>query len=281
MVALSHNSSWQGCLDLVYDKQADSTRVLRAFNQAPLKVQRPFYPEGKAVCHTISLHTAGGIVGGDRLVQSLQLNPRSRVVMTTAAAGKIYGSNGKQARQKISAKIEEQAVLEWLPQPTIAFNGAFYQQTMRIDLAKNSGFFGWEILRFGRSARGEKFLRGEWRSQLEVWREGKLLWGERQLLPGCEETYSHPHSLGGYPVIGQLIWFSHLETEKTPLSLPHPQTNNSEKGEFGITQMQGNGLLCRYRGKSTTEVKNWFIQIWKFYRQSDFGETAIALRVWL
>lgn len=281
MVALSNNSNWQGYLELVYEKHKNSTRILRAFNQAPLKVQRPFYPEGRGVCHTISLHTAGGIVGGDRLNQSLQLNPQSRVLMTTAAASKIYGSNGKQAMQTILAKVEERASLEWLPQKMIVFSGAIYQQKMRVDLAKNSGFFGWEILRFGRSARGEKFLQGEWRSQLEIWREGKLLWGDRQWLQGCEETCNHPHNLGGYPVIGQLIWFSHLEAEKPMISLDRFRTNNLGKGEFATTQMQGNSVLCRYRGASTAEVKNWFIQIWKFYRQSDFGETAIAPRVWL
>ncbi|MBP0017705.1 MAG: urease accessory protein UreD [Cyanobacteria bacterium SBLK] len=281
MVVLSHDSNWHGCLELVYEKQEDSTRILRAFNQAPLKVQRSFYPESKAVCHTISLHTAGGIVGGDRLNQSLQLNPQSRVLMTTAAASKIYGSNTRKAIQTIEVKVKEKAILEWLPQSAIIFNGAIYQQKMRVDLARDAGFFGWEILRFGRSARGEKFLRGEWRSQLEIWREGKLLWGDRQWFPGGEETYNHPHNLGGSPVIGQLIWFSHLDREKNAIFLDRFQTNNRGKGEFGTTQMQGNSLLCRYRGASVAEVKNWFIQIWKLYRQSDFGETAVEPRVWL
>ncbi|MEA5467339.1 hypothetical protein [Spirulina sp. 06S082] len=58
-------------------------------------------------------------------------------------------------------------------------------------------------------------------------------------------------------------------------------TNNQRQGEAGVTQMQGNGLLCRYRGASVTEAKNWFIQTWQFYRQSNFGEKAIAPRVWL
>lgn len=281
MIALPQDSNWQGCLELVYEKKGNSTQIQRAFNQAPLKVQRPFYPEGKHICHTVSLHTAGGIVGGDRLIQSLQLNPQSRVLITTAAAAKIYGSNGQQANQIINARVEDRAFLEWLPQSAIVFNGAIYRQEMRVELADRAGFFGWEILRFGRSARGEKFIRGEWRSHLEIWRNNKLLWCDRQWLPGCEETYTHPHSLGGYPVVGHLIWFGDLEIEKAIVSVNQLWTNNQRQGEAGVTQMQGNGLLCRYRGTSVTEVKNWFIQTWQFYRQADFGEKAIAPRVWL
>ncbi|MGK7924010.1 MAG: urease accessory protein UreD [Spirulina sp.] len=280
MVAFVQNSNWQGRLELVYEKQGNSTQILRAFNQAPLKVQRPFYPEGKSICHTVTLHTAGGIVGGDRLVQSLQLNPQSRVVITTAAATKVYGSQGKQAQQSITARVEEGASLEWLPQSVIVFNGAIYRQEMRVELAERSGFVGWEILRFGRSARGEKFLRGEWRSHLEIWRQGKLLWCDRQWLPGCEETYAHPHNLGGYPVVGHLIYFGRFNAENAMISADEFWKNNPGQGEVGVTQIQGNGLLFRYRGTSVTEVKNWFIQIWNFYRQSDFGENAIAPRVW-
>jgi urease accessory protein len=281
MIALPQDLNWQGRLELVYGQQDETTKILRAFNQAPLKVQRPFYPEGKEICHTVSLHTAGGIVGGDRLTQSLQLNSQSRVLLTTAAASKIYGSNGQQATQKILVKIEDRAVLEWLPQSIIIFNGAIYKQEMRVELAQNAGFLGWEILRFGRSARGEKFIRGEWRSRLEVWRGGKLLWCDLQWLPGCEETFSHPHSLAGYPVVGHLIWFSHSHTEKAIAPIYQFWHDSQGKGEVGVTETQGNGLLCRYRGASVTEAKNWFLQIWKLYRQSDFGETAISPRVWL
>ncbi len=59
------SNNWHGSLNLVYAQQQGKTQIIHSQMKAPLKVQRPFYPEG-AVCHSIVLHTAGGIVGGDR-----------------------------------------------------------------------------------------------------------------------------------------------------------------------------------------------------------------------
>ncbi|MFP4412959.1 MAG: urease accessory protein UreD, partial [Coleofasciculus sp.] len=59
-------TEWQGSLELVYADDQSKTRLVRDRITSPLKVQRPFYPEGQGVCHTVVLHTAGGIVGGDR-----------------------------------------------------------------------------------------------------------------------------------------------------------------------------------------------------------------------
>jgi urease accessory protein len=54
--------------------------------KAPLKVQRPFYPEGPDVCHSVALHTPGGVVGGERLCFDFHLEPNAQAFITTAAA---------------------------------------------------------------------------------------------------------------------------------------------------------------------------------------------------
>ena len=41
------------------------------------------------------------------------------------------------------------------------------------------------------------------------------------------------------------------------------------------------GLLCRYRGDSITEVKNWFIQVWQLLRQTEGRSSHKKPRVWL
>jgi urease accessory protein len=62
----------------VFDQRHDTTALIQEQVQAPLKVLRPFYPEGANVCHSVVLHTAGGLVGGDRNDLNFYLKPNAQ-----------------------------------------------------------------------------------------------------------------------------------------------------------------------------------------------------------
>ncbi|OYD96807.1 urease accessory protein [Nostoc sp. 'Peltigera membranacea cyanobiont' 210A] len=267
---------WHGKLNLVYADRHDKTQLIYNHQQAPLKVQRPFYPEGEKVCHSVILHTAGGMVGGDRLSSNIHLQPQTQALITTAAASKIYRSNGLQARQIIQMQVDAGACLEWLPQETILFNDAIYRQDLRVELATGGSWLGWEITRFGRSARGEKFLQGEWRSHTEIWQQGVPLWIDRQWLRGSEETFHSPHGLAGKPIVGNLVWVGGAVSAEIV-----EKTRNlwNGEGEAGVSRLQ-HGLLCRYRGASTSEVRNWFINVWQLLRVSFLNCGNCIPRVW-
>ncbi len=281
------SSGWLGSLKLVYAHHQGTTQVAHAQVKAPLKVQRPFYPEGSAVCHSVVLHTAGGIVGGDRLCQNIHLEPASQALITTAAASKVYGSRGKsstspegqQARQTIKIQVDADACLEWLPQETIVFNGAVYQQDLRVELAAGASWLGWEITRFGRSASGEKFLQGEWRSHTEIWQQGRPIWLDRQWLPGGEEILNSPHGLAGQPVVATLAWVGQTVSPEIVEKARMLWSAKELPGEAGVTQLMS-GLLCRYRGSSTAEVRNWFTDVWQLLRLSFLGRPITKPRVW-
>jgi urease accessory protein len=270
------DKGWHGKLNLVYADRLNNTELIHSHQQAPLKVQRPFYPEGAKICHSVILHTAGGVVGGDRLSYNLHLQPQAEALITTAAASKIYRSNGLQATQNINIQIDAGACLEWLPQETIIFNGAIYRQDLRVELAPGASWLGWEITRFGRTARGEKFLQGEWRSHTEIWREGLPLWIDRQWLPGREEVFHSPHGLAGQPIVGSLVWVGNPISRETLAKMRNLWVGT---GEIGMTQLQ-NGFLCRYRGTSTSEVRNWFTVIWQLLRVSVLNRNSCVPRVW-
>jgi urease accessory protein len=266
-------------LDLVYVHNDGTTKLIHNQVRSPLKVQRPFYPEGEAVCHSVVLHTAGGMVGGDRLSQTIHLKPNAQALITTAAASKVYRSNGQDARQTIKLQIEAGAYLEWLPQETIVFNGAIYQQDLRVELAPEASWLGWEITRFGRSARGETFLQGEWRSHTEVWQQGHPLWIDRQWLPAGEDIINSPHGLAGQPIVATLCWIGQPVSREI-LDTARILWNSKERqGEAGVTQLIS-GLVCRYRGASTLEVRNWFTDIWQLLRLSSVGRSVTKPRVW-
>ncbi|MDY6941138.1 MAG: urease accessory protein UreD [Cyanobacteriota bacterium] len=275
---------WQGRLHLVFARQGDRTQLIRDRVRAPLKVQRPFYPEGSEVCHSVTLHTAGGIVGGDLLDSTIRLEPDSRALITTAAAGKVYRSNGLTARQTVNLNVGTRACLEWLPQETILFNGADYRQDLRVELAPQAHWLGWEILRLGRTARGEKFVRGNWRSHTEVWRDGVPLWIDRQWLPGREDIFESSHGLAGQPVVASLVWVggvadSEIVTAARSKFTPLPALSTANPPEIGVTRL-GEGLVCRYRGRSVREVRHWFTTVWDLLRSSYLGRPACPPRVW-
>jgi urease accessory protein len=277
----STSKFWTGKLDLNYSHQDGTTKLSQAIAQAPLKMQRAFYPEGPALCHSVILHTAGGIVGGDRLLQTIELEADSQVLLTTAAATKVYRSEGERSQQIITLKLGENSYLEWFPQETVIFNQAIYQQDLRVELGENAVFCGWEITRLGRTARGEQFLAGEWRSRIEIWQAGRPLWIDRQGLPGGLEMINSPNGLNQKAIVATFIWLGHkVETE---ILTEARELGKSwvKEGEIGLTQTQDEGLLCRYRGSSTTEVKHYFEAIWGLLRQTYRDRPAIRPRVWI
>ncbi|QLE56286.1 urease accessory protein UreD [Nostoc sp. TCL26-01] len=287
---LQAGEGWHGQLKLVYADRLNSTQLIYNHHQAPLKVQRPFYPEGEKVCHSVILHTAGGIVGGDLLSCDIHLQANAQAVMTTAAASKIYRSNGLIAKQTINIQVETGACLEWLPQETIVFDGGIYRQDLRVELADGANFVGWEITRFGRSARGEKFYQGEWRSHTEVWQNGIPLWIDRQWLPGSAAVFHSPHGLSGKPIVGSLVWLGSpvsleiiatarsLFTQHSQLTTQHSQLT-THHSLTGVTRLE-NGFLCRYCGTSTTEVRNWLTAVWQMLRMNFFHRGICIPRVW-
>ncbi|NET53884.1 MAG: urease accessory protein UreD, partial [Merismopedia sp. SIO2A8] len=270
---------WHGSLELIYAHGDGKTKLIHNKMRSPLKVQRPFYPEDPAVCHSVILHTAGGMVGGDILSSCIHLQPNAQALITTAAAAKIYRSNGLEAKQTIQIQIDTGAYLEWFPQEAIIFNGAVYRQDLRVELAPGASWLGWEITRFGRSARGEKFLQGQWRSYTEVWQQGKPLWIDRQWLPAGEEVFSSPHGLAGKPIVGTLAWLGQQVSPEIVEQARELWKTKEGIGEVGVTQLLS-GLLCRYRGTSTAEVRNWFTQVWQLLRLRFYGHPPNKPRIW-
>lgn len=267
---------WHGKLNLVFAKTNGTTYMAQSRMEAPLKVKQCFYPESPEVCHSVMLHTAGGVVGGDRLSCQFHLKPDAHVVITTVAAGKIYRTNGLEARQTIAIQVDAGATLEFLPQETIMFNGALYCQDLRVELAPGANWLGWEITRFGRTARGEQFLQGNWRSHTEVWRGGTPLWIDRQWLPGGEALISSPYGLARQPIVASFVWIGQAVS---PEFVEKARSLWAGVGEVGVTRLT-TGLVCRYRGNSTGSVKRWFIDVWHLLRLTFLHRSSCIPRVW-
>src|SRR5712691_607997 len=146
----------------------------------------------------VLVNTAGGIAGGDDLEIAFSVGPGTRLVVTGAAAEKVYRSLGPDARMRIKLDVAGGAALAWLPQETIVFDRARVTRSIDVDLAADAGLILAEAVIFGRSGMGERVERGLLLDRWRVRRDGRLLFADMLRLDGAiAEKLSAPACANG------------------------------------------------------------------------------------
>lgn len=268
--------TWRAELDLRFS-QANGRTVVHCRHQGPLVVQRALYPEGPPVCQVIVIHPPGGVAGGDELHLNVHVTPGSFAQLTTPGAGKWYRSSGRPASQRLVMCIED-ACLEWLPQETIAFEGAVAQMTTEIELRGHARFLGWEILCLGRRAAGEGFHRGQVRQVTRIHQGGRLLFCERARLEGHDSLLSSPLGLGGHGVTA-VMWLAGATVDTGTVTACRQVRPEEAMARVGLSAMPGL-LVARYLGDCSEAAKRYFIELFRLLRPAQLGRDAVLPRIW-
>jgi urease accessory protein len=166
-----------GTAEIHFGCRGGVTRLDHLYQRDPLRVLFPAPTAGDPLL-AVLLTTSGGLVAGDRLDIAIGLVAGAAAHVTASAAEKIYRSTGPTTTILQSLSVASGAMLEFLPQETILFEGARLRRETTVELASDAAFLGGDIVVFGRRARGEKFTKGFLRELWEVRREGRLVWGD-------------------------------------------------------------------------------------------------------
>ncbi|MEY4766431.1 MAG: hypothetical protein RI907_3104 [Pseudomonadota bacterium] len=148
--------SWHGTLSLRYRLDGERTTA-HDRHDGPLRVLQRLYPEGDAICHHVLVHPPGGIAGGDVLVMDAHLASGSHALVTTPGATRFYKSAGPSAEQRLHARLDDGARLEWLPLETIAYPGCVAHNHLQFDLAPQAQMMGWDVVALGLPAAQQPF----------------------------------------------------------------------------------------------------------------------------
>jgi urease accessory protein len=173
----------QGHVSLTVAARRGGTGRSRVAEVGSLRVRFPGACAGAQ--EAVLVNTAGGIAGGDRLRIAVTLEAGTKLVVTTAAAEKIYRTDGPQASLTVAATLAADAELTWLPQETILFDRARLARTVDIAMAATARLVFAETVVFGRSAMGETVRNGHFADRWRVRRDGKLVFAENFHLDGA------------------------------------------------------------------------------------------------
>ncbi len=278
-LAQHSDSHWLASINLNFARRSQGTIIEHVSHQGPLRIQRPFYPEGCECCHVYLLHPPGGLVAGDQLSINISADETAHALLTTPSAGKVYRSNKKQQQQRQLVKIQlrDQALIEWLPMETIVFNGATAVLDTRVWLESTSQVIGWDFLCFGRPACGEIFDKGYVKQNLEIWRENKPLLCDRSRFIGGEEIFTASWGMRNQPVYG--LFYSTLLLDDDSLNELQNRYATCTTGQVGITQRNG-VLIARFIGQSAEDGKVIFSALWAVIRNKVLGRAACRPRIW-
>ena len=159
------------------------TRRARVREDGSLRVRCPGPPS--AELEAVIVNTAGGIAGGDRLMLDITAEAGARLLVTTAAAEKVYRTLEAAASIDVKLRLGAGSSLAWLPQETILFDRARLERAIEVDLADDARLLMAEAIVFGRTGMGEAvneaFLFDRWRLR----RGGQLVHAEATRLDGA------------------------------------------------------------------------------------------------
>ena len=279
MVAtLSSSASWEAKLDLSFAQRKNKTLLTGKKHTGPLMVQKPFYPEKNGCCHVYLIHPPGGIVGGDSIKLCAYLDNKAHALITTPGATKFYRSIGPVATQDQSIFLEDNAVLEWLPQETVYFNQANASANTKIYLKDNNRFFAWEIQCLGLPAQEDFFTAGLCKQKLEIWQANKPLLLETNRLIGGDNLLDANWGLQNYKAIGTFV------------TCDDTNIINKEKINQILQQHQGllsaytsvNGLfIVRAMSAYAEKIKQLFVALWQYLRPLLLDLESSTPRIWL
>jgi urease accessory protein len=173
----------RGSIVLAVRASAGVTRRSRLREEGPLRVRCP--GPASAELEAVIVNTAGGVAGGDRFTLGVTVEPEARLIVTTAAAEKVYRTLAPEARIDVKLDVAAGGSLAWLPQETILFDRARLKRSIDVNLAEDARLVLAEAIVFGRSGMGEMvhdgFLFDRWRLR----RGGRLMHAEALRLDGA------------------------------------------------------------------------------------------------
>ena len=272
---------WQARLKLDYSVE-NQRCVLRHEHHGPLRVLKSLYPEGDQVCHNILVHPPSGLVGGDELQITLQLQTGAHAVVTTPGATRFYGSDALTASQHVQAHVAEAATLEWLPLEALAYNGCQAHNQAVFHLAPGSRLMAWDVTALGLPHANQAFVSGSFQQHLEI----KNVWLERGLVKASDLRLLHsPLGMNGHSCQSTLVFAQGTAMSEDyraqVVALARELCESHRlRLQAGVSSPDARVVVLRVLSDQVESAMELLRLVWLQWRSRCWQLPAVAPRIW-
>lgn len=284
-------SQWLASLEVQLQHSSYGTQLTRTKRSGPLTIQKAFYPEGRDCAHLYLLHPPAGIVSGDELQVSIDVQKNAHTLVTTPGANRFYRARTDlsigESKQSQATRITlaTEAKCEHFPLETIVYNRADGVNNVEVRLHHSSVYCGWDMTCLGLPSSSEDFTHGRFTQLNTLYRDDILIYHDRVLIEPSNSIQHHTAGLAGNTVFGTFLAFapssqvSDDQRKQLIKQLRAVIDKHAASSLISITDIR-QLLVMRYLGQQAHQCKNLFIELWKLVRPLYIEKPGVQPRIW-
>ena len=152
---------------------------------APLRWFAPRVTDAVAWVYSTTL--GGGLVGGDDIRITIDVEARARLLSMTHASTKVYRST-RPSRQHLDVTVGSDAMFVSLPDPVVPFAASSFEQRQRFTLLARGSVLAIDAVTSGRRAFGEHWAFDRYANRFEIFQDGRPLFYDHLRLDRADQS---------------------------------------------------------------------------------------------
>jgi len=253
-------------------------RLADLYMHDPLRVLFPRPAAGEPM-QAVLATTSGGLVGGDRLATEVAAEAGAALQVVGQAAEKVYRSLGPETTVSLRIAAGAGALVEFLPQGTILYNGARLRRRIAIEMAADATVLTGEIVTFGRIASGERVTEGLLNDRWTLRRDGRLVWADALALEGDLATLlARPSGFDGAVALGTVVHAG--PGAGGGLDLARDLLGDEQEPVRAGVSLVNDVLVARFLARDPAALRHRFGRFWRGYRAGACALPARMPTIW-
>ena len=245
--------------------QSNLTICQHQYTTYPLRLSPVFRLEGANTnrAYLYLINTSPGLLANDTLDLALYIKENTHLYLTDQAANKVHPMPELNSKATVNNQIivENNASLEFVPEPTILYQDSVLEQQINIKLYPKARLFLSEIVLPGRLARNEYYEFDYYFNRIKIVdRSEKILYIDAIKLLGKNNPFKKNKLFASLPIMGNAIAIVpdiDISSLIEKIGLRSPIENCNLETAVTILPTE-NGIALRALASKTREIKDYF-----------------------